>query len=65
MERAPCSHWIRGWMGLGFNLDAVEKRKMLNYHLLVHWFLAWLILDLEDTFLQNVGSYTNRRWQLS
>jgi hypothetical protein len=43
-------------------------------HLLTRWCLAWLIFDREngpDTFLRNVGSYTDytaiypRRWQLS
>jgi hypothetical protein len=29
-ERGPSTHWIGGWVGLGFSLDAVEKRKILH-----------------------------------
>jgi hypothetical protein len=28
-ERAPSTHWTRGWMGPGANLDAMVKRKCL------------------------------------
>jgi hypothetical protein len=27
-EMVPDTHWIGGWVGLGANLDAVEKRKV-------------------------------------
>jgi hypothetical protein len=28
-ERAPGTHWIRGWVGLTAGLDEVEKRQFL------------------------------------
>jgi hypothetical protein len=28
-ERAPCTHWIGGWVGPRAGLDAVEKRRVL------------------------------------
>jgi hypothetical protein len=28
---APGSHWIRGWVGPTFDLDAMEKRKILHF----------------------------------
>jgi hypothetical protein len=27
-ERAPCNHWIEGWVGLRAGLDPVSKRKI-------------------------------------
>jgi hypothetical protein len=29
-ERAPCTHWIRGWLDRRAGLDDVEKRKFLT-----------------------------------
>jgi hypothetical protein len=29
-ERAPGTHWIGGWVGPRFGLDAVEKRKIFH-----------------------------------
>jgi hypothetical protein len=29
-ERAPCTHWIGGWVGPRADLDDVEKRKFLT-----------------------------------
>jgi hypothetical protein len=28
-ERAPCTHWLGGWVGPRTGLDDVEKRKFL------------------------------------
>jgi hypothetical protein len=30
MERAPCTHWIGGWVGPRAGLDTVSKRKIPN-----------------------------------
>jgi hypothetical protein len=29
-ERAPCTHWIGGWVDLRAGLDDLEKRKFLT-----------------------------------
>jgi hypothetical protein len=29
-ERAPCTHWIGGWVDLRAGLDNLEKRKFLT-----------------------------------
>jgi hypothetical protein len=29
-ERAPVTHWIKGWVDLGAGLDDLEKRKFLT-----------------------------------
>jgi hypothetical protein len=66
---APCDPYMNRRLGGNYNLQFLESR-----YLLAHWFLARMIFDPEDggdTFLRNVGSYTDcttlylKRWQLS